>query len=116
MIINHSLLMKRANVNHPNIIKLIYFYQSSENGLCTSRIYSHQIFVEHHNQQLLAEVNFAEHRSVLKECFCCPIVNGLAFLCSKYGYFKVTDSMIFSSSQPGWQRSGSKKTAKVWIN
>lgn len=51
MIANHKELMGRANLNHPNVIKLIYFSQGQK-GCCTDRVYSHKVFVEHQNLKL----------------------------------------------------------------
>lgn len=116
MMHNSSLLMKRANFNHPNIIKLIYFHQDSLKPICVNRLYRHRIFVEHQEVHLESVMKSQKENPTLEECLCCPIISGLAFLAQKYGNFLVKESMIFVSSQAGWQRKADKHSAKVWIN
>lgn len=39
--------MKRANINHPNVVKLIYFCQDNAKGSCRGSAYSHRLYLEH---------------------------------------------------------------------
>lgn len=116
----HGRLLTRANINHPNVIKLIYFCQDSQKNCCTNKTFRHRVFIEHQDQQLpqyLALQRDTTRNDVHKgECFCCAIANAFAYLAEKYGYFMVKDSMIFLVSQMKWHKSHDKKTIKVWIN
>ncbi len=113
MIANHKQLMGRANINHPNVIKLIYFSQSQK-GCCGGKVYAHKVFVEHQNQRLAEYLtNFDEKGK--SECFCCPLVNAFNVLTEKYGHFRVKEDLVFLASQTKWHKQD-KKTVKVWIN
>lgn len=124
----HTHLMARANINHPNVIKLIYFCQEAQKACCTDRIYRHRVFIEHQTQQLSQYLEARTAREDRKgserrqregevsECFCCPIASGLAYLADKYGYFAVSESMILLVSQIKYHKNYDRKTVKVWIN
>ena len=113
MIASHSQLMSRANINHPNILKLIYFCQNTR-GCCTNKLYSHQVFIEHQHHQLTEYLK--HHQNTQGDCFCCSLVNAFSHLSEKYGFFRVKESMIFLGSQAKWHKFHEKKTVKVWIN
>jgi hypothetical protein len=118
---SHGQLIGRANISHPNVIKLIYFCQDSQKNCCTDKVYRHRVFIEHQNQQLsqyLATWDRTQQREVrnASDCFCCPIAGAFAYLSEKYGYFQVKESMIFLVSQIKWHKNYDKKTVKVWIN
>lgn len=115
----HGRLLSRANINHPNVIKLIYFCQEAQKECCTHKSFRHRVFIEHQHQQLahyLALSRDAPKGGQGRECFCCAIANAFAYLAEKYGYFLVKDSMVFLVSQMKWHRNHDRKTVKVWVN
>jgi hypothetical protein len=114
MLANHTQLMIRANINHPNIIKLIYFCQNQK-GCCSDKVYKHRVFIEHQNQQLSEYLASFKEKSI-SECICCSVANAFNHLSQKYGYFRVKDTMIFLGSQAKWHKSQEKKIVKTWIN
>jgi hypothetical protein len=118
---SHTQLASRANISHPNVIKLIYFCQDTMKDCCTNKVYRHKVFIEHQNQQLTQYLTGfdrsqpADNRNS-SDCFCCPIINAFTYLADKYGYFRVRESMILLVSQIKWHKNHDKKTVKVWIN
>lgn len=52
MVVGARSLNKRASVNHPNVIKLIYFNETNARSNCKHRTYAHRVFVEHYETHL----------------------------------------------------------------
>ena len=112
---NNSLLIKRAAINHSNVLKLIYFYQEQQTIMvCNNKRYKHKIYTEHASCTLASLIGV--ERSEVDICHCCSVMSGIRCLVEKYGYFGVSPTMVFMVDTVGLSRLDQKKTAKVWIN
>ena len=86
--IGSQLLAKRIRLQHPNIIKLIYFNEKSGGCSCASmgRAYSTVVYTEHSGDSLseYARVNPFPLRG---SCPCLGILQGATYLQEYYGFF-----------------------------
>lgn len=69
---NNNLLMKRASLAHPNVLKLIYFCSAPQASTCGQAKYSSQMYLEH-PQSTLTDVLGNSRRADTGEieCVCC---------------------------------------------
>lgn len=112
-VLNAQLLTKRIRLQHPHVLKLIYFASQNSPAACSplERPYSTLVYTENYGDSLAeyAQVNPLPFRG---KCPCLALLHGALYLQQYYGWFEVSSNAVFLAMEGNSQES----QVRVWIH
>ena len=106
-------MSKRIRLQHPAVLKLIYFDFYGQESFCQvgAKGLWAKVYTEYFGESL-KEFNRVHHAKEGEQCICLGFLSGVMYLQQSYGFFEVSKEAVFV----GVEGSGHDLGVKVWIN